>query len=421
MALPEQEIKAIKVKDLVLWSENPRDPIRANSSTQAIVDRALADEHYKWEVLKLANEMGKRYDYSELPTVVMHGDRPVVYDGNRRVIIGKIKLGYAKAGEAIKKKLPTFPEEIPCNVCRKDVALENVYRKHADSGSWLPLERDLFLHKFMGKPKSAFLALDDGTGIISRNPHLNQGFVKKEIFNEESLNKMGFFIRAGGLFSVHGAADARLVLSDIAAKVRDKLITTRKDRGNVLGVLGRAARGVIAANKEKPQKELSVKVSEKDVKRVTLRTRKKDPDIFGRKLYLARGKTGDLYRDIKDLYSFYIKKKDDLSETFPALIRMALRLLCETAAEDGFKGRIAQYISSYYAKAKQAMSDDVRTHLSGQGVKEDKLVELLHTGAHNYSAAANISQTLAIAIALGEMLAISHPRESKGSGLAATK
>jgi hypothetical protein len=53
------------------------------------------------------------------------------------------------------------PENLPCNVCEKKIALKNIYRKHGDSGSWKPLERDIFLHKHLHEPKSAFLMLEE--------------------------------------------------------------------------------------------------------------------------------------------------------------------------------------------------------------------------------------------------------------------
>ena len=177
-----QEIKYINIKDLVLWTENPREPIDENATDQDIVNRALDDQFSKWTLAKLAKEMGDYYDFSELPTVVYHGKKPVVYDGNRRIILGKIKHGLVTVPDRTSIRIPDFPEQIPCNVCTKKVALSNVFRKHRDTGSWQPLERDIFLHKFMGEEKSSFLILEEDTKIISTHPHLNQRFVKEEIF-----------------------------------------------------------------------------------------------------------------------------------------------------------------------------------------------------------------------------------------------
>ena len=56
--MASQEIKRLKLKDLVLWTENPRDPIDINAKDQDIVDRAIEDEKSKWLLHKLAKEIG---------------------------------------------------------------------------------------------------------------------------------------------------------------------------------------------------------------------------------------------------------------------------------------------------------------------------------------------------------------------------
>lgn len=54
----EQEIRTIKVRDLVLWSENPRDPIGSAVSAAEVIKRAVEDSKSKWNLKKLAREMG---------------------------------------------------------------------------------------------------------------------------------------------------------------------------------------------------------------------------------------------------------------------------------------------------------------------------------------------------------------------------
>src|SRR5256885_1727682 len=111
-----QEIKLIAVKDLVLWAENPRDPIDPTKKDQDIVDRAFEDKLLKWTLAKLVKEMGPDYDFSELPTVVYQRSKPIVYDGNRRIILAKLKHGYVTVPDSEKLTLPDIPREIPCNV-----------------------------------------------------------------------------------------------------------------------------------------------------------------------------------------------------------------------------------------------------------------------------------------------------------------
>ena len=242
-----QEVKTLKIKDLVLWTENPRDPIDENSTAQDILDAALSTRSSKWDLSKLAKEMGPYFDLSEIPTVVYHGNKPIVYDGNRRVILAKLKLGLVKMNNPF--DLPDFPDEIPCNVCTKEIAIKNIWRKHRNSNAWDWLERDIFLHKFMGEDKSLFLLLDEQTRLISNNPHLNQRFVKEEIFNDENLKKLGFRFVDGQLNSRHKNDDANSILTDISNQVKSKKISTRLNRGNVVAVLEPSSQELIDLNK----------------------------------------------------------------------------------------------------------------------------------------------------------------------------
>ncbi|WKZ20144.1 MAG: hypothetical protein QY310_06150 [Candidatus Jettenia sp. CY-1] len=408
----EQEVKYINIKDLVLWTENPRDPIDERAIDQYIVDRALDDRLSKWTLSKLAKEMGEYYDFSELPTVVYHGKRPIVYDGNRRIILGKIKHGLVTIPNGTSIQLPDFPDEIPCNVCTKKVALNNVYRKHSDSGSWQPLERDIFLHKFMGEEKSSFLILEENTGIISANPHLNQRFVKDEVFKEDTLKSLGFIIQKGKLNSVHSDQEAYSILSDISQKIEKKEITTRKNRGKVIEVLEPSSQQLIDQNKNNKLhlSTISFNNSKEENKnqRQSRRTSRKEFELFGGKLYLRMGDVSNLYRDIVDLYQFYITKKNGLSQTFPGLIRMSLRLLCETAAKEDNDKKLEIYLKGNFANAKKTLDRDIKTTLSNQNVNEGSLVQLLHTGAHNYQSSNNMEQTIALSIIIGAILTITH-------------
>jgi hypothetical protein len=449
MTTMKQQVKNIKIHDLVLWTENPRDPIDKDATDQKIIDRALLHTSSKWNLSKLAKDMGDYYDLSELPTVVFHGEKPIVYDGNRRIILGKIKHKLVNVPDNFSKiRIPDFPLEIPCNVCIEEIALKNVLRKHGDSGSWDPLERDIFLHKFMGESKSAFLVLEENTGVISENPCLNQGFVKNEILNNENLKALGFSIQGESLNSIHSDEESRQILSDISRKITEKEITTRKRRGQVIEVLEPSTQELIDQNKggtprpitwnhgnsrSKPEindeksrnnehkpEDLDNKTSQtknldnKTSRRQSRRTIQKEAELFGGKLYLHTGKASDLYRDVVDLYAFYIDRKDRLSSTFPGLIRMSLRLLCETAATEKKYSSFDNYLKNNYAEAKRSLDQDAKTTLSNQSVDENKIVQLLHTGAHNYKSSNNIHQTIALSIIIGAILTITHRKESVG-------
>lgn len=411
----EQEIQYIDIKDLVLWTENPRDPINENATDQEIVDRALEDKYSKWTLNKLAKEMGGYFDYSELPTIVYHDKKPVVYDGNRRIILGKIKSGLVTIPKNINIVLPDFPEKIPCNVCTKKIGLQNVYRKHSDSGSWQPLERDIFLHKFMGEKKSSFLVLEEDTGIISANPHLNQRFVKEEILKDETLNSMGIFVQNGRINSVHNNDETRIILSDISLKVKNKKISTRENRGKIIEVLDPTSQQLIETNRNKKPHLSKVRFDNGDNKtntqRITKRLNKNSSEIFGGKLFLRIGDVSNLYRDIVDLYKFYIDNKHELSSSFTGLIRMSLRLLCETAAAD-CNLRTDKFINNNFTEAKKSLDTDIKTTLHTQNVTDQSIISLLNTGAHQYSSSSNLDQTIALSIIIGAILTITHGKEN---------
>jgi hypothetical protein len=411
----KQEVKYIDIKDLVLWTENPRDLIDEKATAQKIVDMALDDKRSKWTLSKLSKDMGDYYDYSELPTVVYHGKKPVVYDGNRRIILGKIKHGLVSISKDVIIQIPTFPELIPCNVCDEKTALNNVYRKHSNSGSWDPLERDIFLHKFMGQEKSAFLILEEDTAIISTNPHLNQRFVKEEVLDEENLSLIGFTIKKGRLNSIHDDSEALSILTDISQKVKEKKISTRENRGKVMEVLEPSSQQLIDNNKDNKLHTSNISFSSPDheVKNQRLSKRvKKSKELFGGKLYLQIGDVSNLYRDIVDLYDFYEEHKESLSQSFPGLIRMSLRLLCETAANDNNK-KFDDYLTSNFENAKKTLNQNIKTTLSNHQVSESSIIRLLHTGAHNYQSSGNIEQTMALSIIIGVILTITHGKDDK--------
>lgn len=407
-----QKIVEIKIDDLVLWTENPRDPIDPNSRDQDVANRAWEDQNGKWKLHSLAKEMQDFYDFSELPTVVFHGNKPVVYDGNRRMILAKLKHDLVQLSDFDKNKLPHIPKIIPCNVCSKDIAIKNVFRKHGDSGSWSPLDRDIFISKYMNGPKSTFLKIDEATGIITNNPHLNQVFVKNEIFTNEKLKEMGFEFNHDDLESKHSRDEAKIILDDISSKVASKVITTRKNRGKIIDVLDKSSRSLIDNNKKKPLSKIQVSASGTTTapsKKQAPRTKKIEAEIFNGKLYIKSGQVSDLYRDIVDLYGFYQQKKDTFSQYFPSLVRMALRLLCETAARDNGQ-TLDKYLKDNFANAKKNLDQDAKTTLSSQNVSEGTIIQLLHIGAHNYQASNNLDQTIAISIIIGEILTITHGR-----------
>jgi len=232
----KQQIKLIKIKDLCLWTENPRDPMNPDDTDFNIIKKAVSDEKLKWNLQKLVVEMGKHYDLSELPTVVSMNDKFIVYDGNRRIAVLKYlqnKDLYSKLGGGLffkeePKELREL-EEIPCNLCTKEAALTNIERKHINNGSWGPLEREYFLHVHRGHKKSLFLKFEEQTGgSISNHPKMNQRFVKEELLTKKKLEEVGIsFDEKGELVSNISPKEIKNVVEKIISVVEDTKIQTR--------------------------------------------------------------------------------------------------------------------------------------------------------------------------------------------------
>ena len=394
-----QEIKEIYLKDLVLWTENPRDPVDVNSSDQDIADRSIHDGRSRWSIKKLFAKMGPRFDQSEIPTVAYVEEKPVVYDGNRRILIGKIINGFVIVDSDIDFSQFDFPIMIPCNVCDIRTALEHVDRKHGDSGSWKPLERDIFKHKHMGEKKSPFLVIEEQTGFVSNNFELNQGFVKDEIFDSTNLHKMGFSTTDNKLKSRYdNDSDAEAVFDKIVHLVKEKEITTRKNRGKIIELLGTS----ILDKKGNDFRDFSLRIQPTRAgTRKTRITRGKEHTLFGSKLSLESGSVNNIYSDLVRLYK---QKEKGYSPDLHMIIRMGIRLLCELA----FGNQWDRKVRDEFDSAKGELSEDEKTTLSSQGVEQSKIIQLLQSGAHGYTSSGNIEQTIAISLIIGKLLEIEH-------------
>lgn len=421
-----QKIDYIRVEDLVLWTENPRDPIDSSASDVDIIKRAIFDSRNKWNLRSLANEMGAYYDFSELPIVVYKNGKPVVYDGNRRVVLAKLKLGIVEIDGYNADSLPDVPKDLPCNVCSEDIALESVYRKHVNSrNSWGALERDIFTSKFQHQEKSTFLMFDENTGgFISRHPEMNQGFVRKEVLTESHLREMGFEFDNGMLCTRHSDDEVEVLLNNLLDKIKSKEISTRGVfRGKPISVLDRRVQEIISSNKDKDLRPYNVPTIAsgcenpvtKDspttlVPKKTRVTKSAKIPFFGDKLVLKAGNVNNLYRDILALCGVIEDKNNGFSDCAFAIIRMSLRLLCETASKELGYRDFKDYIWNFGANAKKKLDQDTKTLLSNQNVSPETLTQLLQTGAHNYLSSTSVDQAKCISILLGAILTESHGR-----------
>ena len=411
-----QQVEYIPVKDLVLWTENPRDPISTQTKNTSVIRRALEDKDKKWQISKLAKEMGARYDFSELPTVVYSNGIPIVYDGNRRVIIAMLRLGLYSEFANHKFKMPECPNELPCNVTTRKIALESIWRKHADTGSWDPISRDIFRHKFWKEEKSVFLQLNEILdGAIASRAFLNQRFVGEEILTNPRLKDIGIKVENGCILSRHDAENTMKLLDGVFALIEEKKLSTRNDRTNPLSqIVAPELQMIVLNDKEKEYHKTEVLSSHSAVQkessdhppRLPRRVKSGQTPIFGGKLGLAPGEPANLYRDIVSLYEYYDKNQKVLSDRFPALIRMALRLECELIARCTNSQKMEELVNTEYDKAKNFLSQPEKTFLKTNNVTKDNILSLLHTGAHNYEGSYDLSQTIAMSLIVAGLLKI---------------
>ncbi len=124
---------------------------------------------------------------------------------------------------------------MPCNVCDEETALRHVLRKHSDTGSWSQLERDIFMHKYMGREKTVLIRMNELTGAISEYARLNQRYVEEDILNQKHQREMGldpdkydFGIDAGLL---------RELLETIEDKIEKGELSTRGKRNDPVAAL----------------------------------------------------------------------------------------------------------------------------------------------------------------------------------------
>ncbi|MDR0950837.1 MAG: hypothetical protein LBM13_04335 [Candidatus Ancillula sp.] len=348
-----QERKTFKVADLRLWTENPRDPINKDATDDDVISRAITSSKNKdkaWQLDKLIKQMGDWYDFSELPTVVIDNEIPVVYDGNRRITVLKC-LQNEELYKQITGTLTGFANppqelvnltEIDCNVCDKQTALQNVWRKHHDSGSWSQLQRDIFRNKYFGESKSNLLVIDEATGIISENDKMNQRFVGEEVVKDKNLNAIGLKIEEDKLKSNYDEDTTKKLLDNIVSAVSDKKINTRgENRGNLPQALQQVdpefAKTLSSFNEAKSQVVQFPQPVRSQANKPTTRrftpTTKQNNIIFGEKLELKQGKVNDIYRGIVEIYGLYNKNQDLKSYLLP-IVCMSLRLLYEVCARE---------------------------------------------------------------------------------------
>lgn len=452
-----QRVEYIPLDNLILWTENPRDPLEGTYTNDDVIRHAIDKSNEgQWQLHKLAKEMGDKFDLSELPTVckIDNGPSYRVYDGNRRVILAMLrKRGLSVDGQ---RQLlpPDFPDPMPCNVCNERIALENVERKHKGKGSWKQYERDCFMFRYMGGPKTVLMKLEDLIGAVTEWPILNTGFVEKDVFNKKHLEEMGLLPDEPD-FGVPTELLRELV-ENIAGKL-DNELNTRNARNNPASVLPEdlikrlkeSQRRHVANAKTDIREKARADTDSHSMPEPVAEDEKQndahlfdDPEevpaqdsapkesrkartrqvslpsvaVFGGPLHLTPGIVNNMYRTLEELWNMYRNKDMQNREAFVPIFRMGLRLLTETAASECWEhGGLQKYVNDYANEAKKNLrkrkgGQDLLTFTSNYQVSPNKLVQLLQSGAHAYTSTRAEGQTLAMSVLVGEMLALSHGR-----------
>lgn len=446
MEATEQEVKRFSISRLVLWSENPRDPLPDRKSVKEndrIIRRAIKDIDESWKLSSLLNQMGDAYDFSEIPTVVVKDGHPIVYDGNRRVILAIIRHTpkyLSLLPPVTRKKLEKFevPTKLYCNVCPERKALKFIVRKHSKSGSWKPIQQGLFRMRYIDQAPSALLLFNSLTGgAIERSDVLNQGFVETQVFKKGHLESLGISVEKDCIKSPYTTEELQSIITDIFEKIKIKKINTRKRPrvGDLPGLLSNEVQALCSSKKDQPRvytekytpidpapiEEGEREEKASSPKKRTPRNKLYETPLFGGSLSLKEGPVNNLYREIEALDKLITKNVGKgLSEDAHIVTRMALRLLCETAWKELKMHNLEEYLKEYFDVAKARLCKAEKTLLSKNISDEDpkplethkQLLSWLQDSAHTYDESTrNYKQTVAMSVLVGAILSCSHGKE----------
>ena len=444
----------VDVEKLELDLQNPRLPKHVrdqNDITQ--VRNYLLD---KEDVLRIARNIANNgYHRSAVAIVCKENGRTIVLDGNRRLAACQLLLKPELAPSARDKKELEELNKITNKQELKKVKIAVApSRKEAEKEIWdihvnqllKPWQVLQKLRMYRNLIDSGEYDIDSASSEYGVTPALFKKELEKLFFyeqileqirtdkDEEELLKSGFnkidrlILSTNGkrlldyttnnkgdiTFTNRGESDKKLKLLVPYITDPQKVPAQATQEWLIENVFSKIdpsfSVGKQDAEKEKKDDEPSVPSS----RRKTAREKNKVQALFGLDLVLKKGDTNNIYLDVLDLYNFYLKdtqkKEPRLSKNFPALIRMSLRLLVESATPKT-KG-MADYVNANFENAKKQLTKDQKTTLANNSINSAKsLIQLLQSGAHNYANSANFEQTVGMSIIIGAMLNITHPKK----------
>lgn len=412
------EEKTIKVTDVQLDQENPRFP-PVNSQREAI-EAMLTDQGAKIATLAL-----DIYQNGLNPSVKLilfkEGKRFVDGDGNRRLTALKILETPSLADafpkvrrkiDAILKRPGEVPTEVGCVIFDDRIAARHwisVNHGGEQGGrgqiTWNAEQND----RFERKPSIGLEALDLLThkGLITATDKAEvQKSTLDRLLSYKGVKSDLSITKNGDHYSFGSVDNLRKVVLNLRGKAVGKVYTA--DEGKVFVQESIASPGPASASGSSAAGNGGSPTAGAAGQSVRSRRIKKDGlPFFGGKLSLKLGHVNNLYRDVEILHDFFQNEKGRLSADFIAIIRMSLRLLAETAADDRQK-ELKDYLTAHFDAAKRTLDHNAKTTLSNQSVTKDSIIKLFQTGAHNYHNSKNEEQALALSVILGAMLTLSH-------------
>lgn len=440
----------VDVEKLELDLQNPRLPKHVrdqNDITQ--VRNYLLD---KEDILRIARNIANNgYHRSAVAIVCKENGRTIVLDGNRRLAACQLLLKPELAPNARDKKELEELNKITSKQELKNVKITIApSRKEAEKEIWdihvnqllKPWQVLQKLRMYRNLIDSGEYDIDSASVEYGVAPALFKKELEKLFFyeqilehirtdkDEEELLKSGFnkidrlILSTNGKklldYSTNNKGDITFtnrVESDKKLKLLVPYITDSQkvpaqatQEWLVENVFSKIDSSFSVGKKSTEEKKMDDEPNALPAQRKTAREKNKTQTLFGQDLVLKKGDTNNIYMDILDLYDFYSKNTNKLSKNFPALIRMSLRLLVESAVPKT-KG-IADYVNANFENAKKLLTQDQKTTLANNSISSAKsLIQLLQSGAHNYANSANFEQTVGMSLIIGAMLNITHKKK----------
>jgi hypothetical protein len=359
---------------------------------------------------------------SSRPILFKVGDNLIDGDGNRRLTALKIleTPSLADSNPKIKKKIDSIlkkpgsvPTEVSCVVFKdRETARHWISINHAGQQegkgqiNWDAAQTS----RFERKPSIGLEALDllSHQGLLTEKDkkEINKSTLDRLLSYKDVKSKLSIS-KKGEHFSFGNIGNLKSTVLNLRNKAVDEVYTAAKGKQFVDAALTPQppeSQDNEAGDTSNSHEAANAKANQGSRSR---RTQNHGLLVFGGTLSLKTGHVNNLYRDIESLYGLYLKNKNSLSLDFIVLFRMSLRFLAEAAFKD-IKTDLENYLTGNFDQAKKALTQDAKTSLSNQNVSKGTIVQLFHTGAHDYTNSRNEEQAIAMSTILGAILTISH-------------